>query len=221
MVDKIVVGRAQKPFQIQCSGPASFPEQLYTWYARFNGTNPVEDRTLTNTSYVPTPISVEDPKVISMLSNLHPRKAPVSDRLKSCVLRECAAQQGDEQVKIFKGIVHRKMEIIHYLIINEIIYQDLLTNMRMEEMVKCLSPHDTFGVLGVNSVSAIVTTSSDVIKQQEENITCLHTAHVVSSNCPEAPTFIIDSNRHQFHQVLGKKSNTGSGKSSFFGELSL
>ncbi|CAB1415899.1 unnamed protein product [Pleuronectes platessa] len=73
--------------------------------------NPVEDWSLTNTSYVPTPISVEDPKDISMLSGLRSRKAPVSDRLRSCVLKDCAAQQGDvvEQVKTCKGIVHRKM----------------------------------------------------------------------------------------------------------------
>ena len=37
----------------------------------------------------------------------------------------------------------------------------------MEGWVKCLSPQNTFGISGVNSVSARVTSSSDEIKQQQ------------------------------------------------------
>ena len=38
-------------------------------------------------------------------------------------------------------------------------------------------------VSGVNSVAAKVTLSSDIIEKQKKTTTCLHTAHVVSSEC--------------------------------------
>lgn len=71
-----MMGRAQKPAQIQCPDPTSFAELLNTFYARFNRTDPVEEWTPTNTSYAPAPISVEEWKVVSILSQLHPGKAP-------------------------------------------------------------------------------------------------------------------------------------------------
>ena len=67
-------------------------------------------------------------------------------------------------VFILKGVVQRKMKI-HSLSTHH--YGD-----GGGGGVKCLSPQNTW----------------DVIKQQKENTTCLHTAPVVSSKCLEAPT---------------------------------
>ncbi|CAL8307363.1 unnamed protein product [Lota lota] len=49
----IMMGRAQKPTTIQCPDPASFAEQLNTFYTRFNRTDPVGDWTPNNISYAP------------------------------------------------------------------------------------------------------------------------------------------------------------------------
>lgn len=47
-----------------------------------------------NASYPPVPISAEEWQVISILSELHPRKAPRQDELKGSSLTQCAAQLG-------------------------------------------------------------------------------------------------------------------------------
>ena len=39
-------------------------------------------------------------------------------------------------------------------------------------------------------------------KTTEKNRPCLHTARVVSSKCPQAPTFIFDSKQDHLHPVL-------------------
>ena len=65
-----------------------------------------------------------------------------------------------------------------------------LTTMAMEGWVKCLSPQNTFGVQGLNSVAAksdTIEVNGDQLtklkKQQQINIKCFHTAPVVSSKC--------------------------------------
>ena len=76
--------------------------------------------------------------------------------------------------------------------------------MPMEDWVKCLSPQNTFGVSGVNSIAAksnkIEVTGDHFFKlkkkQKKKTTTCLHTARVVSSKCSETPTFTFDSKRH-------------------------
>eukprot|EP00064_Thunnus_orientalis_P002407 superscaffoldBa00000174_g2414 len=87
-----------KSFQRQ----GSKQEQLNIFYDRFNGTDPVEDWTPTNTSYAAAPISVEEQKVISILSKLHLRKAPGLDRLKGRILKEYEAQQGIVVTQLFQ-----------------------------------------------------------------------------------------------------------------------
>ena len=57
---------------------------------------------------------------------------------------------------------------------------------------------NTLGVSGVNGVAAKMTPSLDVIQQRKKNITCLHTACLVSSKCPQALTFILDSKKPYF-----------------------
>ena len=74
----------------------------------------------------------------------------------------------------------------------------LLTTVLMEGWVKRLSPQDTFGVSVLNSMAAksnTIEAISDLSSEVKKNTTCLHTARVVSSKCPEAPTFIFDSKR--------------------------
>ncbi|CAL8265749.1 unnamed protein product [Merluccius merluccius] len=62
-------------------------EQMNTFYARFNRTDPVEDCPPTSTRYAPAPIRVEERKVVSILSQLHLTK--LLDRMTGC-----AAQLG-------------------------------------------------------------------------------------------------------------------------------
>ena len=55
--------------------------------------------------------------------------------------------------------------------------------MPMEGRVKCLSPQNTFGVLGVNSVAAnptLIEVNSDHFLKLKKILKCLHTAPVVS-----------------------------------------
>ena len=59
----------------------------------------------------------------------------------------------------------------------------LLTTMPNEGWVKCVSPQNHLGVSWVNRVAAKVTSSTDLIKQQKKDWTCLHTARVASSKC--------------------------------------
>lgn len=75
-----MVGRAQKPVQIQCPAP--------TCLARFNRTDPVEDWTPANASYPSAPISVEEWKATSILPKLHPREAPGPDGFKGGVVAQ-------------------------------------------------------------------------------------------------------------------------------------
>ncbi|CAL8236604.1 unnamed protein product [Arctogadus glacialis] len=44
------MGRAQKPALIQCTDPATFAEQLNTYYSRFDMPHPQNDWTLTSGS---------------------------------------------------------------------------------------------------------------------------------------------------------------------------
>ena len=67
-----MIGRAQRPAQIQFPDPASFAKQMDTFYARLDRTDPVGDWIPTNTSYTPEPVTVEEQKVVSILSKLHP-----------------------------------------------------------------------------------------------------------------------------------------------------
>lgn len=41
------------------------------------------------------------------------------------------------------------------------------------------------------------------LKEEEENITCLQIASVMSSKCPEAPAVQFDSKRQCYHHVFG------------------
>ena len=102
---------------------------------------------------------------------------------------------------ILKGYFTKKWKFTHYL----------LTTLPMGGWVKCLSPQNTSWVSGVNSVAAESSTievNSDLFfrhyKTTEKNITCLHTAPVVSSKCPQAPTFIFDSRRCHYTMFLVK-----------------
>ena len=72
-----------------------------------------------------------------------------------------------------------------------------------------MSPQNTFGVSGVNSVAAksktieeISELSSDIKEKQKESITSLHTALVVSYKCPEAPIFKFDSKQGNLHRAF-------------------
>ena len=82
-----------------------------------------------------------------------------------------------------------------------------------------LSPQNTAGVSGVNSVAANSseidlngTISSDVNKTTQKNIKCLHAARVVSSKCPQAPTFIFSSEERSCSHRHNGKPHTLSAK---------
>lgn len=53
-------------------------------------------------SYAPAKISVEERKVVSILSKLHPKKASGPDGLKGFVWRECAVQLGHVVAQLFQ-----------------------------------------------------------------------------------------------------------------------
>ena len=63
-----MMGRAQKPAIIQCSDPATFAEQLNTYYSRFNMPHPQNDWTLTSNSS----LTVDKGKVTSRLGRINP-----------------------------------------------------------------------------------------------------------------------------------------------------
>jgi len=88
-----MMGRAQKPAQIQCSDPATFAEQLNIYYSIFNKSSHHNDWNLTSTFCQPT--AVDKSKVTSILSRINSNKASGSDRLKGKMLRECSAQLGE------------------------------------------------------------------------------------------------------------------------------
>ncbi|CAL8392189.1 unnamed protein product [Arctogadus glacialis] len=73
-----MMGRAQKPALIQCSDPATFAEQLNTYYSRFNMPHP---QTLTSNSS----LTVDKGKVTSMLGRINLHKASGPDRLRGKV----------------------------------------------------------------------------------------------------------------------------------------
>ena len=96
-----MMGRAQKPALIQCSDPATFAEQLNTYYSRFNMPHPQNDWTLTSNSS----LTVDKGKVTSMLGRINPHKASDPDRLRGKVLRECSAQLGDVITRLFQHLL--------------------------------------------------------------------------------------------------------------------
>ena len=67
--------------------------------------------------------------------------------------------------------------------------------------MKCLSAKSSAGGSGVNSVAVKSNTTEDIRDfslDVKKNITCLHTAPVVSTRCTQAPTFIFDSKHVNF-----------------------
>lgn len=85
----------------QYPNPASFVEELNTSYARLNMSDTI-DWTPASTNYTSAPVSMEERKVVSVHSRLHPRKALGPDGLKGCILRECAAQLGHVVAQLFQ-----------------------------------------------------------------------------------------------------------------------
>ena len=81
----------------------------------------------------------------------------------------------------------------------------------MERWVKFLSQQNSSGVSGLNSVSAKFNTiqiqSGPFFRlnktTEKNNTTCLHTARVLSSRCPQAPTFIFEGNTHTHSRPRG------------------
>lgn len=96
-----LIRRTQRPAERRHPNPASSAEELNTFYARFNMSDAV-DWTPANTSYTSAPVSVEERKVVSVQSRLHPRKAPGPDGLKGRILRERAAQLGRVVARLFQ-----------------------------------------------------------------------------------------------------------------------
>lgn len=88
----MMMGKAQVSARMQCQDPNSFVEPLNTFYARFNVSRVAEVWDQTTDSNAPTPISVKEQKVISILSRLQPRKASGPDGLERRILKECSAQ---------------------------------------------------------------------------------------------------------------------------------
>jgi len=88
--------------QVHCPDPASFIEQLNTFYARFNVANPGKNWKQFDTSSASTPISVDEQRVVSILSKLQPRKAPGPDGLEGRILKECSAQLGGMVTQLFQ-----------------------------------------------------------------------------------------------------------------------
>ena len=60
------------------------------------------------------------------------------------------------------------------------------------------------GTIGISLFVRVNISNNIFIKSSDnrENTTCLHTARVVSSRCPQAPTFIFNSKRDHLHHVL-------------------
>ena len=95
-----MMGRNKNTAAVQCPDPVAFAEELNTFYARFNNTDPEEE--MVTLLYPPESICIEEKRVISIFSHLHSSKAPGPDGLKGRVLKECANQLGGVMTKIFQ-----------------------------------------------------------------------------------------------------------------------
>ncbi len=99
----MMMGKAQASSRVQCPDPAFFAEQLNVFFnARFNIIHSGVNWDQTGLSNASKPISVDEKRVVSIISKLQPRKASGPDGLQSFLLKECLAQLGGMVAQLFQ-----------------------------------------------------------------------------------------------------------------------